>query len=1590
MSGSGGADEIYGACLTFFMRSDYIHAVDSSVGASFSNESANEFQPEYTEHDWWEAVNVSEPDRREKIIWSGVCLCMLTRGPYLEQLCRTLLFMYLTEIAEPLSDWEQDIAVKIQLGDTRELKPLVLGCTNTLVALCLECPLPLSGYFSVQLQFPEYNFSHDLASKSLVSIYPEKSPDPRFIESIVNEGISLCTSTSEQLPDVQFDVAHFFHLLGPRVALDCIAFALAECKVLFHSRNVSKLPIICESIRALIYPFKWSHVFVPVIPAVLLDLVQAPVPFILGIHTSRLQFIAYDFLKDVIVINCDTGSIDRSRLSSKVASFPSDIDRWLMLASKMILYPSICFEDSATAPLCSGNQRGMGPVSASQQLQVLIFDMMMGILRHVPSCLFFVNKRTPVFNRPLFMSKFASSESSAFLDVITNSNSFHQFIAGINSNTLQLFMKCSEVDPVFFSGKSSMNTPSSTSPPSRKASLGILQRDVSSPNFTQNLVGHSSLNSIGTIGRRRSLKVEQDRVTRPLPAWIVGDNWNHDFSSLRNIFAYRLQMYLFLNKEVQNDLFVNEVVTKDVPCLIFKIKSKSVNGLSSASVCDDDSLHRPPSIRLSVSKPANRPTSKSQYGIQGSINRRESIKESLSRSRSNDTNRKNSARRMPYERDNSLNKSLRTISSDSGTESVKIGDETQPAELHEEASPFKIPLPAVVLDAFELIGAAHEMKTWTAKDIAVQIKMAEEVIANQLTRGSVARYSSLTTVASRAQTSFNFGLESGSSQLDDRIVFFLQQAFSADTAFERDIDSALFGCAAALHDAKQRLALVDILSQSESSAESKQGKTALKLFPVHETLFNALHRLSNTLVQCCASQDDFLAAYKLLQVGGKYCCALTNPEVPGSPAENEDNTQFLSDLIRHQPIYQNTSLWAAVMQSRLPLGSESTDALMNEVHSLLHEMHGIGVNFDRALLFIQSIADDYRMDVEKYFDLQRFMADIWIVGDESLESDRENAEPTFDVERFNLASIKEGQFSSDTQDSYISHRFESVDEEDAVPRTNARRRSTFFREEDPDDVMEHTNVADEQSFSAEAGNSESKIDSANNRRRRSIFEVSPNDLLDEKPPSPQALSRAASIDKPRPLMPKSNSPLLAAGRKTLERQELEKPGLLREQMTSRQGSSTKQDFGQERNNSGHSEDSSNSQSPNMQLRSSSPPRMPLDPYLEDSQDDESLDLTFEHSSDLLSFARGLSKGSLTSPRQSYFSSFFSSFGSSILPSSPMESPSVSRNKSPVRSPVQSLTKGSANALRANKRSESESVNIPSVGRAIAEVYEELLLLDKAGKVRKGGTVTTLHSSSNWLVTGSEGGIVELIDMKLGQQVAAVMHKEPIAVVRCLDNASGFVSACRGGVVKVWKMPRPSIPEESNADTLRKSWFSMSSATSVNPQDKRIAVIKGHANPITALVSEGGFDGGDGAYWQIATGDISGEISVYRGSSRGLEFNSAEMRKEGKSKRAKLNGVGGVSCLSMMTSGKLTKLRRTGAESSLASDLVAVGSKNGAFAILDISTGHWIFRQTEAHGAKVNCIDPLSGREVFTASNDRTVKLWDVRQRCDYIFVGHFI
>ncbi|KAJ8247553.1 hypothetical protein GJAV_G00247660 [Gymnothorax javanicus] len=95
-------------------------------------------------------------------------------------------------------------------------------------------------------------------------------------------------STAE-LPLFDFPIREMFELLGVENVLQLFTCALLEIQILLYSQHYQRLMTVAESITALMFPFQWQHVYVPILPASLLHFLDAPVPYLMGLHSNGLD-----------------------------------------------------------------------------------------------------------------------------------------------------------------------------------------------------------------------------------------------------------------------------------------------------------------------------------------------------------------------------------------------------------------------------------------------------------------------------------------------------------------------------------------------------------------------------------------------------------------------------------------------------------------------------------------------------------------------------------------------------------------------------------------------------------------------------------------------------------------------------------------------------------------------------------------------------------------------------------------------------------------------------------------------------------------------------------------------------------------------------------------------------------------------------------------------------------------------------------------------------------------------------------------------------------------------------------------------------
>ncbi|KAI1886569.1 hypothetical protein AGOR_G00197160 [Albula goreensis] len=135
------------------------------------------------------------------------------------------------------------------------------------------------------------------------------APDPRSLPSIPES-----RNLTELM--VAVDIGNLLHLY---------ASMLFERRILISSSKLSTLTACVHACSGVLYPMYWQHIFIPVLPPHLLDYCCAPMPYLIGVHSSLMEKVRSRALEDVVILNVDTNTMespfeDLKRIPSDVLS----------------------------------------------------------------------------------------------------------------------------------------------------------------------------------------------------------------------------------------------------------------------------------------------------------------------------------------------------------------------------------------------------------------------------------------------------------------------------------------------------------------------------------------------------------------------------------------------------------------------------------------------------------------------------------------------------------------------------------------------------------------------------------------------------------------------------------------------------------------------------------------------------------------------------------------------------------------------------------------------------------------------------------------------------------------------------------------------------------------------------------------------------------------------------------------------------------------------------------------------------------------------------------------------------------------------
>lgn len=147
--------------------------------------------------------------------------------------------------------------------------------------------LPRAPGARLSLESYIYNILYDIKvpdyGKSIRIYLPPELPNQSPINTILQR------PKITELPLLDFPLRSLFNFLGVECVIELFTCVLLENQVLLKSEDFQKLTIVAECITSLLFPFEWPHVYAPILPTALHHFLDAPVPFVMGLHSENLD-----------------------------------------------------------------------------------------------------------------------------------------------------------------------------------------------------------------------------------------------------------------------------------------------------------------------------------------------------------------------------------------------------------------------------------------------------------------------------------------------------------------------------------------------------------------------------------------------------------------------------------------------------------------------------------------------------------------------------------------------------------------------------------------------------------------------------------------------------------------------------------------------------------------------------------------------------------------------------------------------------------------------------------------------------------------------------------------------------------------------------------------------------------------------------------------------------------------------------------------------------------------------------------------------------------------------------------------------------
>lgn len=105
------------------------------------------------------------------------------------------------------------------------------------------------------------------------------------------------------------DIENLLKCLDIDSILEVFSAILLEKKMLFVSKHKALLTQVISCFMSFIFPFQWKHTLIPILPIKMIDILDAPFPYVIGVKQTGTELDNYDIDSEVIKVDLDCSHV---------------------------------------------------------------------------------------------------------------------------------------------------------------------------------------------------------------------------------------------------------------------------------------------------------------------------------------------------------------------------------------------------------------------------------------------------------------------------------------------------------------------------------------------------------------------------------------------------------------------------------------------------------------------------------------------------------------------------------------------------------------------------------------------------------------------------------------------------------------------------------------------------------------------------------------------------------------------------------------------------------------------------------------------------------------------------------------------------------------------------------------------------------------------------------------------------------------------------------------------------------------------------------------------------------------------------------